>query len=393
MNDRPQTLNQALSAASPFLKGVAIIGIILHHYYRGLYGITQNVQWIYSGSFLGIFSENFFSGVAGAFVSAFYYLGYMGVSIFFVLSGWGLAVSALKRGAENFSLLSYFKNRIVKIFPLYLASLVFFGLLFYGQGGQGFLNQFLGSLAKLLLLTNYSPSDIFTINPSFWFLGTIGILCILFPVIFLAASKKPGITLVSTLAIAYLSTLAIQSTPLQQWHPFFAMGGFPLAKLGEFSLGIFIAIVAERQAASSGLIFKNAKNIIIALALLLLGFFSFSNDLFYPLHPILLVIPTIFFLTKFHQSAFSLPILAKPITYAGIYSYSAFLLHRPFVDAWIDAYNQNGHPILFGLIFLSTSVVLCALFEIVCNKYTTPLIAASVSRAFGNFSSKKPAKI
>ncbi len=392
MNDRPQTFNQALSIASPFLKGVAIIGIILHHYYRGLYGITQNVQWIYSGSFLATFSENFFSGIAGAFVSAFYYLGYMGVSIFFVLSGWGLAVSALKRKGD-FSLTSYFKNRIVKIFPLYLASLVFFGLLFYGQGNKGLLDQLLGLFAKLLLLTNYSPSAIFTINPSFWFLGTIGILYILFPVIFIAANKRPSTTLISTLAIAYLSTLAIQSTPLQQWHPFFAMGGFPLAKIGEFSLGIFIAIIAERRDIFSDRIFKNAKNITIALALLLLGFFSFSNNLIYPLHPILLVVPTIFFLTKFYLSVFYLPILAKPIAYAGIYSYSAFLLHRPFVDAWINAYDQNGHPILFGLIFLSVSVILCSLFEIICNKYTTPLITAGISRVFGNFSSKKPARI
>ncbi|NTW22493.1 acyltransferase [Candidatus Falkowbacteria bacterium] len=388
MSNQNSTLNQAISSASPFLKGLAIIGIILHHYYRGLYGITQNVQWIYSQNFLETFLKSFFSGLSEAFIASFYYLGYMGVSIFFVLSGWGLAMSALKRGPEKFALSGYFKSRAQKIFPLFLASLFFFGLLFYGQGGKGLADELLGSLAKLLLLTNYSPSAIFTINPSYWFLGTIAILYILFPIIFLATLKSPKITLLTTISIAYLATIAIQLSPLQQWHPFFAMGGFPLAKIGEFSLGVFAAIIINEQKTDSASFFKDYKYTVIAILLLLLGLYSFSNPFAYPLHPILMVIPIIFFSIKTFRFANFWPKLLKPITYAGLYSYSAFLLHRPFVDAWVNINDQNSAPIFYGLLFLLASVVLPSLFEITCNKTTTPLLSSGIGKAFDHFSHK-----
>lgn len=386
MNTQNNTLNQAISVASPYLKGLAIIGIILHHYFRGLYGITQNVQWLYSANFLNVFAEAFFSSVSAAFIASFYYLGYMGVSIFFILSGWGLAVSALKRNLATFDCLDFYKKRAQKIYPLYIASLVFFGLLFYGQGNLGALEEILRSLSKLLFLSNYSPAEIFTINPSFWFLSTVAILYILFPVIFAATSKKPKITLAASLLIAYISTISIQFSALQHAHPFFAMGGFPLAKLGEFTLGVFIAIRASQTQMSLNFLLKRPRYVMMAISMLLLGLFAFTNQLAYPLHPILIALPLLFFYLKLHASANIWPKILKPIAYAGTYSYSAFLLHRPFVDTWIGITDQTASPIVFGLLFLLASVTLTSWFEIICSKTTTPLLGGLIDRAFKIFS-------
>src|SRR3984893_15464884 len=91
------------------LRGLAVISVLLYHF---------KLFAVISGSSLW---ERLYAGAAG--------IGWAGVDLFFVLSGFLITSILLQSvGNENYYRVFYFR-RTVRIFPLYYATLVlFFGL-------------------------------------------------------------------------------------------------------------------------------------------------------------------------------------------------------------------------------------------------------------------------
>lgn len=131
------------------------------------------------------------------------YLGDIGVSLFFMLSGASLMLT-YKKG----NLWSYFKKRFLSIFPmLWLAYLVAFSYDFMywkGMTGQNigyWIFSFLG-LDGYLFSHGFIPGDFYRLGE--WFTGCILILYVIFPLLHFCVEKKPKLTLFCVLA-AYLS--------------------------------------------------------------------------------------------------------------------------------------------------------------------------------------------
>lgn len=290
------------------LKGIAILGIVFYHYYRRHSGIENNFQWQFGN--LPTHPQEW---------------GYLGVSLFFILSGW--ALTCAEEGREQPSAFHPFiVRRLRRIVPLYYFSIVAVFLGFWIFTVQEFSNLSWQFFLKIAFLQNVSPHSIFSYNSSWWFLGSLVFLYLLFPALLRGFRRFPDISLVLCLVLSFGLSHLLALAPIADWHPYLAMGGFPFVKLGEFGFGIWVA--REGRCA-------RAKWLAVTLCLATLGLGGLWSPALYPLHPIGIVAPLVFLA----------PYLSVPgMDQLGAYSYGLFLFHRPLIDPWLAWARRNGVP-------------------------------------------------
>jgi peptidoglycan/LPS O-acetylase OafA/YrhL len=180
------------------------------------------------------------------------WLGYQGVHLFLVLSGfgltWSLARRSLPAGADaDVNWGQFFQRRLWRVFPLYWASHLFF-LLSYILVGQppGIApldSRFYLSLAGLRFL----PETFFYISPAWWYVWLVLQLYLVFPVLWAWLRRKgllhfwlgtAAITLVSRFVL-----LIIVGNNREMW----SMGALFVTRLFEFTLGMGLAYWLARQ--------------------------------------------------------------------------------------------------------------------------------------------------
>ncbi|MCE9626009.1 MAG: acyltransferase [Deltaproteobacteria bacterium] len=288
------------------LKGLAILGIVFYHYFRRETGVENQFQWYF-----------------GRLPSHPQEWGYLGTSLFFILSGWALTQSSGDSVVEPWG---FYSRRLRRILPLYHLSLLvfFFGFLFLTTQNLGHLVAEFS--LKAVFLQNFSAETIFSYNSSWWFLGTLVYLYAVYPWLHRRFLKQPDIALVFCLFLGFFLSHFLALPKVAGWNPFLAMGGFPFVKLGEFGFGIWVARVGTRS---------ERKWLVVTAALFALGLLGLKLPSFYPWHPIGLMAPL--FLVAAWIPPFGLERL-------GAYSYGLFLFHRPLIDPWLRWLRLWGVP-------------------------------------------------
>jgi peptidoglycan/LPS O-acetylase OafA/YrhL len=164
-----------------YLRGIAILAVLLCHTFAIVYGYDR-IPW---NGWVRNFSVSPF-----AFLCAFpISLGQAGVAMFFVVSGFCIHMSFQKQGQRWGS---FFIRRIFRIYPAYLAALIFsillvslkpFPLMFQEQD---LWKQF---YTHLFLIHNYLPSTIKDFNPPFWSLAIEAQLYLIYPVLLILVAR------------------------------------------------------------------------------------------------------------------------------------------------------------------------------------------------------------
>ena len=188
------------------------------------------------------------AGIAHAYAKAFLNTGYMGVSFFFVLSGFVLTWSARPGQSAR----AFWRRRMTKIFPNHLvvftASLVLFAGASITSVGQW--------LPNLLLVHTFFPQPgiNLSMNPPSWSLGSELLFYLLFPLLIGPLRKiRDGalwiwaaVMVAGTVVVQLISTYLVPDTPksaitpisdLQFWFGYL----FPPGRLFEFVLGALLA--------------------------------------------------------------------------------------------------------------------------------------------------------
>jgi len=158
-------------------------------------------------------------------------IGFVGVSIFIILSGLCLQLSSKK-----ISLKCFFKKKILRIYPLFWSAWAFavvvavflkmpfslfdLGCSFFGVCG------FVGNFFSPILIQG-------------WFIGLIVSLYILFPLLSKAMKKHPFACLFLLFCISLTSKIVISQYVFIGHR---SLDWFPLSRVFEFGLGIFLAI-------------------------------------------------------------------------------------------------------------------------------------------------------
>ncbi|MFK0003602.1 acyltransferase family protein [Paenarthrobacter sp. NPDC090522] len=173
--------------------------------------------------------------------------GYVGVSFFFVLSGFLLAWASKPGEPKR----QFWRRRLLKIFPNHLVMWVLSMILFAAA-----INPPLGWISNLFLVNSFIPdaSVYVAVNPPSWTLNSELLFYMLFPLLMVPVRKIPGnrlwawawITVAAMIAVQLVTTYLIPATPVSALTPvseaqFWFGYIFPPARLFEFILGSILA--------------------------------------------------------------------------------------------------------------------------------------------------------
>ncbi|MDO7852005.1 acyltransferase family protein [Hymenobacter convexus] len=291
-------------------------------------------------------------------------LGAQGVTLFLVISGFLIHWGFLKSGA-TFRPGEFFSKRFWRIYPPYLVAVAVFGLTL-GTGGQWSL------LTHLTLTHNLFERTFFTINPSFWSLALEAQLYVLYPVFLLLRRWLGGVGK-ATLAVAALAGLAMA----------LEIGGqtrSPTLWLSVLNLWIVWALGAyfgEQFFQGRRVFRRGSAHLAGAYGLLTLSALT-------PVYALLgRALFSLFFICLMdwylHRPASAASAVGQVLTglvaRVGLYSYSIYLFHQPFLADIIQflSFGQQSKPVL-GLAVAASFALLFAIAHFTYHWLELPAI-------------------
>ena len=324
-------------------------------------------------------------------------LGYLGVSFFFVLSGFILVYVYAGRSITKGQ---FWQARFARIYPVYLFSLlVSLGTLmhFWPLTQQ----RHLGALVLIghpLLIEAWFPQLLLTWNPVAWTLSAEAFFYLLFPFILPTLEKLEWpqlrlclgsfwlITLIFTGAYVLLHPDGVLHTTAAD-NNLFWLGVVklnPIVRLPEFLLGM--------GAGSAFLRFRDRARTwpIILGALLMLMAIAFQRYIPFPiLHSGLLAPAFALLIFGFaSEPAWTRPLGVKPLVLLGEASYSLYLLHGFFIVTGLVMFGRSPHRALVtvGMILVAILAAIIVYFllerpvrRLLHPRYTTPMVTNSIS--------------
>ena len=269
------------------------------------------------------------------------YVGSIGVSMFFILSGASLTLST----QNNYSLASFYKKRFLAIFPVFWSTyiLVVFADAIFSQSPR-----FVGRnpLSFLLTITGLDGFLLY-LGPNYyvigeWFLGCIIILYGLFPLARYLFVKNRYLLLFSSLVLCIF---------LEKIYNFdMLIIRFPPFRIFEFVSGIFIVSVINNLSKKHSFFILIISSIFIWLIFLL----NASTSIFVSNA----ILGVLFFLMIFSASNLGgsrIPV--SIISFFSKYSYIAFLVHHVIIikllsSAKISMLTQyHKYTVFFAVVF------------------------------------------
>ena len=293
--------------------------------------------------------------------------GYVGVDIFFVVSGYVITLSIFRdiEKNNNFNLFKFYKKRFFRIFPA-LFFLIISTFIFYLFFGYLFELNYVSKIgiASLFGISNifyiYLKSDYFLeneLNPFLhtWSLGVEEQFYFMYPLIISSTlllssyfyKKKINFLLILTfvflIILSFLCFYLFQNTTLGNFYS-------PLSRFWELLIGCLLFLVFENKKI-------NFNKIIIFTAIILFFFIIFFDDLISNIYltlPLVIIFASITIIsnkniTNYFNNYYFL--------YLGKISYSLYLWHLP-VLYFTKIYLQ-------GFIFLVANIVIVLILSLI----------------------------
>jgi len=200
---------------------VAIVLVLVHHLATTgfLYQTLARYYWLWN-----------------PFPTIYVDYGFIGVFLFVFASGCSLAVSDSE--IQNVGdAMSFYKKRILRMYPIFWISLLFTVIV---VPSWVHLQTPLDYLRNILGFQAFFQTDLnlfWGVNGTYWFIGAIISLYLFFPLVLIAMRNHPHKSLLAIFVLSMMSRYVMFYV-----FPQF-IGGiywFPLCRLFEFSLGIYI---------------------------------------------------------------------------------------------------------------------------------------------------------
>lgn len=295
--------------------------------------------------------------------------GFVGVDVFFVISGYLITSIILgERRAGRFSLLSFYSRRIRRIFPALFVMMAAVYPIAFALMGPFEMAEFSGSvIATTFFLANayfYDISGYFATAAEMkpllhtWSLAVEEQFYLVFPALVLLTWRMGA-----RRQIAFFAGLAVASLALAQWDIAAGKGDrafFMLqTRLWELMAGALAAfwLASPRgQALRTGGSLRHAA--LAGLALILYSVMAYDGDTAFPglaaLPPVLGAVLVVLFATP--QSLAGRVLSLPPVVFVGLVSYSLYLWHVPLLVLTRIATGRDDPALLLGVCALAFGI-------------------------------------
>lgn len=274
--------------------------------------------------------------------------GFIGVDIFFVISGYlisGIILKEIETG--KFTIIGFYKKRINRIFPALLIVLLLclaFSkvLMFKTEAAEFNLSVFFSTtfLANIFFLNTLDYFDNTAEDHPllhFWSLGVEEQFYIFWPLLLLFVTQKKNVTalriIIILLAVSFLLNISLISK--YPSHVFYS----PMTRLWELGFGSFCAYHAslvERNKLKESFSFIYRNEFLVAMGLLLILYCELivtTTSEFPGWYAVLPVVGSGLILLYGDKSKLAGVILANPIlVFIGLISYPLYLWHWPLLS-------------------------------------------------------------
>jgi peptidoglycan/LPS O-acetylase OafA/YrhL len=314
--------------------------------------------------------------------------GYLGVNLFFVLSGFVLVYTypPAPAGAERWSTRSFFVARFARIYPMYLASLVVALPFFAAAAAEASWAPVVlwKGAAVLGLLQAWSPATVFTWNYPAWSLSVEACFYLLFPLLIRGLRRWNARRAAATIAGFWLAGVApsllyvaldpdglgAAASPTSHGFWLEVLKFNPLLRLPEFCTGMALGgLFLLRRSGAAPPARRTAAAAIVSTGLLLASALA-SGRVPYPvLHNALLapLFGALIYALAFGEGWLARLLAWRPVVELGEASYALYLLHVP-LWFWLQALLADGagprpeSPAFFAL-YLATTLAASVLFH------------------------------
>ncbi|MDX1769892.1 MAG: acyltransferase [Planococcaceae bacterium] len=327
-------------------------------------GIVEPLNTLTSFRFIAAFMVFLFH--AGIWKE--YQLGYLGVTFFFVLSGFILAYNYKEKfnTLEKPKLIYFYIARIAKIYPIHFLTF-FFAIPYYflvPLNHPPLMYVFQG-VTNILLIQSFIPVGNVSFNGVSWSLSNELFFYVMFPFLLVLTIKfvkkvRTRILLVVVLWVTFIVIFSLipqaadEGHSLSRWIAYF----FPVTRLFDFFVGVIF-----------GLVFSGIKNKVKNTSKFKFSFFEISSIvlsvvvIFYsPMFPqnlrySLLILPfwtILIFVFAFQKGILSRIISNKVLIYLGEVSFSFYMIHNlVIIYAHIIGFDFTSVVVIIGCLLTS----------------------------------------
>jgi peptidoglycan/LPS O-acetylase OafA/YrhL len=245
---------------------------------------------------------------------------------FILLSGFGITYSLVRKGDPAVRWVAWYRRRLIRLFPMYWAAHIIYLVspFIYGQDpiDMRFPLSFLGD--------RIFPVDLFYyLNPSWWFFGLLLQFYLVFPLLFRSLQRLgPLIFLLAAVAATVFFRYLLND--VLQVHGNLMQGAF-VTRLWEFSAGMAFAWIFHQNPVRAERILFDLRGFLAGLGLYVIGIYSYQPNLLMTVSDGLIGMGFSIILAHTARIIAMLGAPGRLIATAGVFSYSIFLLHQPYM--------------------------------------------------------------
>lgn len=314
------------------VKGIAILWIVFFHFFT--FYDHGRTPWPLHPGYLAAYEARCAPEgsralcLGGALLSAVGQTGFHAVSVFLVLSGFGLSYSLARPGRPRPAWWQWYRSRLVRLFPMYwVAHLVYLVSPFQARFDAldyRFVLSFLGDRVVPI------GTIFYYFNPALWYFGLLLELYLVYPLLFVALER---------LGAARFLLLAAAGTIAARWvlviefpvNPAWVQGGFFGCRLWEFALGMAAGALWRTRPASLSTAVFSWWGLLAGLVIYVLGCYSYRALWSYLLTDALIGTGLTVVLAHVARAIGGAPWLGRAVMAVGVSSYGLYLVHQPYV--------------------------------------------------------------
>lgn len=304
--------------------------------------------------------------------------GYIGVSFFFILSGFILSYSYQQKIISNkVSQNEFIINRITRIYPLhFLTVIVSIPLVLISiDSGRDFLAQTVNLFLNITLIQSFVPvrEVYFGFNSPSWSISNEIFFYVVAPLLFkrlMNVNNKNAVLFI--LIVTFFIWIGIYLVPVKYYHSIFYIS--PITRVFDFIIGIILFQLFKNNVSSKYSTLKLSILETVSI-LLFIVFFYFHREvpqvLRYSIYywiPMMIII----FVFSIGGGLFSNILSKQWLIYLGKISFGFYLIHQlviRYFSILIEKFEINLDSLLQVLIVFSFSLLLSILsFEFFENK-------------------------